>query len=68
MKKTNNTKELSNTEKALALVSQAAKLMNLTILETMDLFVKLKIKSNLTMEDYIESCRNIKSWSIFKKK
>ena len=49
-------------------IGKAAKLMNLTILETMDLFVKLKIKSNLTMEDYIESCRNIKSWSIFKKK
>ena len=55
-------------EKGEISIGKAAKLMGLTISETMDLFVKLKIKSNLTMEDYLESCRNIKAWGIFKKK
>jgi len=49
-------------------IGKAAKLLGLTISETMDLFVKLKIKSNLTVEDYLEGYKNIKSWNIFKKK
>ena len=49
-------------------IGKAAKLSDLSISETMDLFVKFGVKNNLTREDYLKGYRNIKARNIFGKK